>query len=339
LSSAQLHKRIIQQNSTDPALDAILITTNLTNTLSAIDAYLPSYPPMTSPPSGRRSILNALDLVLNQSLSYQKTYIQDWFHNRITLLLASLNAYTYSMGTKIFHAYNEGYLVKTGNVTLCFDLTRRPTLVGFAIPNALMINISAHCDVLFISHQHIDHYDTFVVNLMTTKGVPVVAPPDVGISPLANITRNLVNVMQNLTIQNGNASIGVYVYPGHQNNTGSSVLNNIVVVVTPDGLRIANIGDQDVCDALLYPWFSTIYQNTGAANVYFMKVYASPKTSFAQAFNPDLVIGSHIQELGHTVPEGYYKMLNLFEKYSIPMLTMFWGESYVYQVSTKTIAK
>jgi L-ascorbate metabolism protein UlaG (beta-lactamase superfamily) len=289
----------LKQNPTLSETENKIVNLNHNRTLSEIDKVLSSFPPQVSPSITRRLILATLDEVLWDQYGPQRSSIQDWFHKRMTLLLNELNSYDSSMGTKIYHVYNNGNIVKIEGITLCFDLVRRATLKGFAIPDDVMTNITRHCDVLFISHQHIDHYDSFVGKLMaTTWGRPVLGPSDISapfnFTSVVKRSNDLINVKQSLPIQGGNKTIGVYIYPGIQNTSDTDyVLDNIYVVETPKGIRIGNTGDHAEYDPISYPWFKNINQ-IGVTHILFIQIFANPRSNFISAFADQFFVVDNI---------------------------------------------
>ncbi len=364
----------------DPSLnerDNAFINRQAEALLGLVDDTLRGVPPQLPEPRERRLALWMLDAVVHDVYAPSRKPVQDFYHQRIARVADELETTTVKEGARIWMLYNIGYIVRTPSVTLAFDLHRGTrgfriddpvkgryvaACPGFPVRQKVMDRIIAQCDVLFISHRHPDHTDPDVISAAAdpfdyaitsgvsatfiAQGKPVVAPPDIWEGgPLHDKLTHLkreAHTRQKLAVQKGAQELEVVVYPGQQYQAGFGVLNNVVVVYTPEGMSFSHNGDQinDPYPAYQedYKWIDKV-RDHHKVDVLISNCWMNDLHRFVKGFDPKLVLAGHQNELGHSIFDRvpYWPDLKdsarAYEKLraeGYPILEMAWGESYHY---------
>lgn len=194
-------------------------------------------------------------------------------------------------GLRIWQMYNHGFIVKTPTVTFAFDLVDgKSSWNSPAWTVRLSDEILDRIDVLFVTHEHGDHYDETerIPAAIKARGGAVVYP---ALSAArANVT-HAVRAGQQLTL----GGLSVRAWPGPH-----VAYNLVYEVVTPSGHRVVHTGDneetanlpelEDVHVLLLNGW--TDGDSRPGSHVYGMK-------NALNRLRPDLMIPGHFEELAH----------------------------------------
>ena len=300
----------------------------------------PDYPE----PPARRTALLLLDAVLHDVYAPHRPPVQDFFKSRITRAIEEIEHSELSEGLRIWKLYNHGFVVQAKSVIIGFDLVRGKSVKvePFCIEDAEMSRLIDRCDVLFISHYHADHAEQWVAQTFIDQGKPVVAPPDIWEGkPIHKQLKHLERVAhreQLLPVKGGELNLKVVVYPGHQ---GLDIINNNYLVTTPEGLSVAQMGDQSNDDD--FHWIDEVGKYKDL-DVLLPNCWTTDIVRVARGFNPGLIISGHENEMGHTIDhrEPYWltyqrqKGSDRFGGssdvgYPTPLVLMTWGESYLYQ--------
>ena len=311
--------------------------------LRTVDDALTRFPPSEALPEGRRAALTTLDTILRDANPAQLAAVQRFFHRRIDAAADEMRRVEVRSGATVWQIYNHGFVVRTQSATLCFDLVRAKYLPGFALSEQTMRRIVQACDVLFVSHVHADHAESFVAQAFVDQGKPVVAPEQIGYRDLlyAQITQFEPSIaeVRTLPVRHGRVSLRVVVFPGHQ---GDEIDNNVVLVTTPEGISVAHTGDQ--WDSFAdFGWMDRVAQRF-RVDLLLPNDWTYDIARMVRGFRPSLVIPGHANELGHAVekrqPYGFsYQRKTGSDRfggsarvgYTEPMLVMTWGESFHYE--------
>lgn len=327
--------------------------------LKEITITLDTVPPVLPEPRERRLALRLLDAVLHDTHAPNRPCVQSFYQNRMALAIGQMEKEKPADGMLIWKMYNHGFVVRTPSVTVGFDLhcgvanfrwdkadgTReRVPSPGFPISDAMVTRLVAQCDVLFISHEHRDHADPRIVEAFLNAGKPVVAPePVLKDAPfhgkITHMTRES-NTIQKLPIQNASRQLDVVIYPGQQYQDGGA-LNNVTLVISPEGYSFAHNGDQ-INDP--YPeyqkdfeWIDKVHEHH-RVDVFMTNNWTNDVFRMVRGFDPELVLPGHQNELGHQmndrVPywgDGEFLKLNFEEmRAAYPTLDMTWGEKFLF---------
>ena len=300
---------------------------NLVSQILALD------PPGPRQSLERCSALMMIDLVLHDPEAPKRPAVQDFFHARMEAAARAIETAQVREGALIWKLYDHGFVVRTPTVTFAFDLIRgySANAQGFPVRNELMSRIVQHCDALFISHRHADHADPWVAQRFLEEGKPVLAPAEVWPGKplharITHLARNSSRV-QAVPIQGGQRRLKVVVYPGHQ---GKTIINNVWLVTTPEGMTFAQTGDQS--NKGDFTWIDTVGRHH-RVDVLMPNCWAPELVRMVDGFNPALVITGHENELGHSVDhrEPFWLSCIRLQNATCPWILMTWGESYHYR--------
>lgn len=330
----------------DPGLDLVqnaFMNMQAEALLSQANEVFANHPPNWPEPPSRKSALLLLDGVLHDVYAPQRPPVQHFFKKRIRNALDEIEQSKITDGARIWKLYNHGFLVRTQSVTIGFDLVRGESVgvEDFAIGNDDMKRLIDLCDVLFISHYHADHAELKVAQSFIDQGKPVIAPPDVWkeepIYPHLTHLERLAHTEQILPVRDGKLELRVVVYPGHQS---TDIINNVSLVITPEGLSVCQMGDQSNDDD--FQWIDEVGKHH-EVDVLLPNCWTTDIVRVAKGFNPAVIITGHENEMGHTIDhrEPYWLTYQRREgsdrfggsrdvAYTYPLVLMTWGESYHY---------
>lgn len=304
-----------------------------------MDANLPQYPAARI----RQTALYLFDAVMHDKYVAFRKPIQEFFHSRIEKAIIDIENTQIDEGAKIWKLYNMGFVVKTKSTTIAFDLVRAASSNSkdFELSEKIIKRIAKQCDVLFVSHKHDDHQDKVVAHIFLEAGKPVIAPEqfwknDPIFTKITHLKRE-TDLVQTIKIKDGKTELNVVIYPGHQ-MSGTDV--NVPLVLTPEGINIAHLGDQiNEGDFMIdYEWIDNVAKKFHV-DIMMPTNWTNELTRIAKGFNPELTIIGHEDELGHKVDdrdpfwgdtEHSEPSLVEFLNSDYPHLLMIWGESYHY---------
>ncbi len=328
LYQPNLHDRFDWWGDVDGFLDA-----QARRSLDLANQILTKYPPQFPEPKERRMALYLLDGVLHEEKAPSRKPVQAFLRHRITNTLAEIQTMHVTSGALIWKLYNETFVIRTPSTTFAFDLVRARLRgnEGFGLDDDLVSQIAAQCDALLISHRHRDHADETVARMFLDAGKPVVAPPEIWRDrPIHSEITHLPRIphkLQSLPIQNGNRNLSVVVYPGHQ---GSSIENNVPIVITPEGLSFSHTGDQSNQEDFV--WIDEIHQHY-SVDVLLPNCWTTDPDRLIAGVRPKLIIPGHENEMGHTIDhrEPFWLTYNRFAEHPAQLLVLGWGERFHYQ--------
>jgi L-ascorbate metabolism protein UlaG (beta-lactamase superfamily) len=305
--------------------------------------HLPDWPE----PPARKSAMLLLDGVLHDVYAPHRPPVQTFLKDRLKMAAEEIEQTQVAEGARIWKLYNHGFIVRTRSVTFAFDLVSGKSIGidGFRIEDDVMQRLVNQCDVLFISHYHSDHAEEKVAQAFIDQGKPVVAPPAVWkdraiYAQISHLERE-PHALQKLLLQDGQKELQVVVYPGHQ---GANIENNVSLVISPEGLSFAQMGDQSNDNDFV--WIDEV-GDRHQVDVLMPNCWTTDIVRVAQGFNPALIITGHENEMGHTIDHREPNWLTYQRKegsdrfggsrdvgYSQPLILMTWGESYHYNRDT-----
>lgn len=298
-------------------------------TLEWVDHVLSQHPPAWPEPEIRRRALYMLDEPLHVLSAPIEPPVCEFLNRRIEKSVLEIESEIVSDGITIWKLYNHGFIVKSPEATLGFDLHRGP-FESFHIKSDLFDRILQAAQVLFISHEHGDHADKYAVSRMMESGKPVIAPPDLWQddalhSQLIKPERDW-KIEHRLTLDD--TPIMFRVFPGHQ---GAKLLNNVYMVELPCDHHIMHTGDQsDSSDFDV--WIDDIHEAFDV-DVLIPNCWTTDLPRLLRGVCPRLVITGHENELAHKVDhrEAFSKTYSHIVEEQIPVLVMAWGERYHFE--------
>ncbi|HEX9934071.1 MAG TPA: sugar-binding protein, partial [bacterium] len=287
--------------------------------LEQIHDSLLENPPNTGNPVLREQAILDLDDILKSDSSRTSQMVSMFYTSMIEKVNNEIKANVVK-GASVWMMYNHGYIVKTPTVTFAFDLVDGYSSWSRQLPADLLKRIK----VLFISHNHGDHYDASVVNAIINNGGYVVVPSEnsylgnVGMSP-----------GQALTL----SGLDIHAYNGLHGEMPSRIYE----VNCPNGLRILFTGDNQTSETLpQVEDIDVLFLNAWVNDSGVGTPVAGMRNSLAK-LKPKMMIPGHIQELGHDYkpgdPTGRVIYQWAFEVDDVPVdskvQVMAWGERFI----------
>lgn len=295
------------------------------------DVALDENPPMVNATAARKAALYCLD-ALHHDVRYDNSEaMREFCNSRINKLVADLEK-PVKKGLKIYKVYNEGMVARTKSVTVAFDLVRGTYLARRQhagtdyriVTDEQMKAIVDKCDVMFLSHNHTDHIDRWVVEQFIAAGKPVIANPEI----LANVDgvdhwRDDEGIFSNeLMLKNGE-KLQVKIFPGHQ----KPIRNNVPVITTPEKYTICHTGDQHDSKSSS-AWIETVKDNAPKIDALMINCWTNSILKALKGFNPRYVITAHENEMGHSIDhrEAFWLTFDKLKTTEYPFVVMSWGE-------------
>lgn len=298
-----------------------------------VDQALDEYPPVPGASTIRKSILFNLDALLHDTKFDNSEYMREFCDSRVSKTVARFQT-PVKKGMDVCKVYNEGFVARTKSVSIAFDLVRGTYLASGAhkgsgyriVADDQMAAIIDKCDVLFLSHNHADHVDRWVVDKFIAANKPVIAPtqilPDVkGVTHYRSETEVL---SVEVPLKTG-ITLAVKIFPGHQH----PIMNNIYVVTTPEGYSVCHTGDQ--YSNTDFTWIESARVNAPKIDAMIMNCWTPKPMQTVKGFNPRYVITAHENEMGHSIDhrEAFWLTFDKFKECKYPYVVMAWGEGFL----------
>jgi len=286
--------------------------------LVEIRDVLRSNPPNSRNDAVREEAILNLDEYLKRDASRTDPQMI-WFYEHMVDAVNSDLSSPVTEGARIWSMYNDGFIVKTPSTVFAFDLVDAYSGWSYRIPSSVLYQIQ----VLFVSHNHGDHYDSDVTNLVRLGGGEVVCPAEdsfgsIRLGPGEQATIAGLSV----TAHNGLHSVPVRVYE----------------VTTPEGLTFLHTGDNQT---------STTLPSGLRVDVLLLNAWVNESGTTSSIIGmrncinkilPFLTIPGHIQELSHAAPRPSFESALAADDVPIPGIVSVeaWGERYDYVPSYET---
>lgn len=297
--------------------------------LDLADKALNANPPAKTINLERQMAMLMLDAVTHEPAPIDNPAVLDYLALRMNRVLEDLDKPLKGRKSlRIYKLYNCGMLFRTKDLTVAVDINGRE---GKLIPDEIMEKLVSHIDVLFITHNHNDHYDIHVRDFCHKAGVPIYATDEIfKDDPKVNhIWKDgLYTFGADLT----KGHIGVNVLPGHQD----PLHNNIWIVTLPNGKTVVATGDQWMDGKKDLEWMKDIHTRLPRIDVLSMDCWIHDYDDHVAAFNPRLVISQHENEIGaHGIDHRESFWMTMFKQEKVhqsqvPYVLMTWGEWYDY---------
>ncbi len=297
-----------------------------------VDQALDEFPPVEGASTIRQSVLYNLDALLHNTKFDNSEYLRNFCNSRMEKVVARLQT-PVKKGMEVYKIYNEGFVARTKSVSVAFDLVRGTYLASGVhkdtdyriLTDEQMEAIIDKCDVMFLSHNHADHVDRWVVDKFIAANKPVIAPtqilPDVqGVTHYRSESEVLkVEIPLKIGI-----NLPVVIFPGHQH----PIMNNVYVVTTPEGLSVCHTGDQYGKDD--FKWIESARVNAPKIDALIMNCWTTKPLEAVKGFNPRYLITAHENEMGHSIDhrEAFWLTFDKYKECKYPYVVMAWGEGF-----------
>lgn len=289
-----------------------------------IDEALTEFPPVVGETTERKLALYLMDAMLHETKYDADEALFQFADKRIKKLVADLQ-HPVKKGMKIYKAYNDGFIARTQSVTIAFDIVRGSSEGRKIVSDKRIREIAAQCDILFLSHNHGDHVDKFVVEQFTQAGKPVIATNNI-LKDDEKVThlRGEQRIEQEIALNNGK-KLQVAIFPGHQDK----LENNLYVITTPEKKTVAQIGDQSNPDDMA--WIANLHKEIKRPDALIINCWTSPLKELVDGFNPKLVVCGHENEMGHTINhrESFWLSFQDMKVLNRDYLILGWGEGFL----------
>lgn len=299
--------------------------------LELVNDIIDQEKPSVEPPSkARMAALYLLDQMLHDTRLDGSPLIADFLDGRMQRVIADFEV-PLQEGMKIYKLYNDGWIVRTPSVAIGWDIYRGGkvkeadrSLMSDSIARALV----DRCDILFLTHNHGDHVDPFVVECFLEQGKPVVAPDEIMPGDARILHTRRPEIWQESFKAANGAQLKATVVPGHQDH----LQNNIYILTLPEGYTVSSSGDQwlrEDQDLML-----NLQVKTPPVDVFMPICWAADLPGFCKSVGAKVVLTGHENELGHHSidhREAYWLSYNKLEDFPIPNSLMTWGESFFYK--------
>ena len=283
-----------------------------------IDETIERNPASAEPSAERQLALASLDALLHDTRNDDSPALHAFLDRRMARVAAQLKARPKKKDVELFKLYNDGFVVRSGGVTVGFDLCGTRQGVKY-IPAPLMREIVGRCDLLFISHRDPDHADANVVDMAFEAGIPVYGPEDYGNEKTEKVR------MEDYGSRRLAKGLEVQALPGHQDD----LQNNIYVVTFPNGRTVAHCGDQYNREDLA--WLKTVSEKMARPlDILIIDCWALELKETVDGFSPRLVVFGHENEMGHTIDhrEAFWLTQEKSNTLPVPSVILSWGEGY-----------
>lgn len=295
--------------------------------LELANEILANNPPLagTSPSRERRAALMMIDQILHDARLDSSEHVATFMDMRMDAVLKDMQT-PLKEGVKVYRLYNSGTIVRTPEVTMAWDIYRGPRKFGKEKRRLISDSIASilvdNCDIMFLTHNHSDHIDPFVIDMFLSRGKPVVCPDEIIPDEKRAVhTRKEKIWKEKFKAANG-VSLNCTILPGHQDH----LQNNIVIATTPGGFSACMTGDQWLKDDL--EWVCSLQGKIPPVDLLITHCWAARLPEFVSSFSPKIAITSHENELGHTADHREALWLSLLkaEETTPQVIVMTWGE-------------
>lgn len=315
-----------QQKSAEPVAfwgkeDAYLLK-QASHMFNLVDEALTENPPVIGAPMARKLALYNLDAMLHE-VKYDNTEpFCNFIDSRIGKVIEDMKS-PVKRGVKIYKIYNDGFVVRTKSANIAFDVVRGACKGQQLLSDEQVDAIVDKCDVLFLSHNHGDHVDKYVVNRFIEAGKPVIAASEI-LPDLEGVThyRSESEILDKVVKLKSGEELQVKIFPGHQ----SPMMCNIYVVTTPDKYTVAHTGDQ--YDKNDMEWIAEIKEKAPKIDALMINCWSYQIAEAIKGFDPRYVLSGHENEMGHTIDhrEAFWLTFQKLEPVQHDYVVMSWGE-------------
>lgn len=289
-----------------------------------VDEGLDAYPPVVGSTIERRLALYNLDYLLHDTTNDNSVAFCNFVASRLNKLIADLKR-PMKRDMRIYKIYNDAFIVRTKSVNIAFDISRCRCR-GFNEPiitKELAEKLVEHCDVLFLSHNHGDHVDRFVVDLFIKAGKPVIAAPNILVDVEGVTHRRIEDCPDIMDVKlKGGEKLHVTIFPGYQ----STLMNNVYVVTTPEKYTVCHTGD--LYGKRNVDWMSQFKDLDLTIDALLVNCWTNNIDKTIATINPRYVISAHENEMGHTIDhrEAFWLTFTKLAEIKHPYVIMAWGE-------------
>ena len=284
----------------------------------------------------RENELYSIDAITHNPKPHNNA-IKDLFFNRYKKSLESIKNTEVESGVVVWNIYNMSYIVKTESITVAFDLVLLPDCMikegELKSHEKVLTEIVKLCNILFVSHNHEDHFDNFVAQEFLSLNKPVIAQKDIfrdkdfynKITHLRSDGKEI-----EFAISEIDEKIELRIYPGHQAIAADAAIDdNFTVLTFPNNITVAHSGDQSwKAD---FSWLDTI-KNDVDIDILMINTWTLSPDRLAKGLDPEIILPGHMNEMDHSILGRipYWKSYQFWRNSKEKTIHLFWGEPYFY---------
>lgn len=300
--------------------------------LDLADKALNENPPATKINLEREMALLMIDAVTHEPKPIENPAVKEFLAKRMNHVLEDLDKpLKGKKSLRIYKLYNCGIIFRTRDLTVAVDINGRD---GVLIPDEIMEKIVDHVDILFLTHNHGDHFDHHVRDFCHKRQIPIYATDEIFQNDI-QVKHVWKDEPYAFDIDLPKGKLGVNVLPGHQ----EPLKNNIWVVRLPNGKVVAATGDQWASERKDLDWLKDIHKKLPRIDVLSMDCWIHDFDEHLADFNPRLLVSQHENEIGaHGIDHRESFWMTMYKnRYfntttaTIPWVLMAWGEWYDYK--------
>ncbi len=284
----------------------------------------------------RKEALFLIDAITHDPKPHNSA-IKEFFFNRYKKSLESIKATNVDSGVVVWNVYNMAYIVKSKDIIIAFDLVLLPDCMikeGEMEEHKKVLSEMVNlCDILFVSHNHEDHYDNYVAQEFLSQNKPVIAEDHIFIdkdfyNKITHVTRNGKEI--HFSVPGVEKKLALRIYPGHQAIAADAAMNdNFAVVTLPNNITIAHSGDQSWGPD--FSWLDTM-KNDVNIDILMVNTWTADPDRLVKGLNPKVILPGHVNEMDHTIlgRVPYWKSYKVWKNSEAKTIQLFWGESFIY---------
>jgi|GEM_PF-80760 len=289
-----------------------------------------------------RNILKDFDRVLSHGNLARNTQLKNFYEKRVRKVLDDLKRRKVEQGVFLYQLYNSGYVIQTPTLNIGIDVVsgRHVWDVYWDVDPRVVSKLTDLLDISFVTHRLPDHLDLDVVNRLISQDKIVVVPSGmeslcingvIGFEP--GESRDLYSLGRDHISLKIQAFEGVY-----RHMSAKDIDMRCYRMSIEERLHIFHlaehsyggfssvpgdpfyIGDIDHVDILICPLPRS--EVDGEMTRFYQ---------FVKRLNPDVIIPSHLAELGQSEsePDGgpYERAHEILEKTGKDFAVLTWGDS------------
>lgn len=280
----------------------------------------------------RKNALYLVDAITHYP-SPHNDCLKDMFLNRYVKTIESIKNTEVDEGVVVWNIYNMSYIVKSPEITIAFDLIRLPTSLRKDSNENIYKNTAKEiidlCDILFVSHIHGDHADSFVASEFLYQEKPVISHSGVFkgkdfYNRISHLNRNGKLIKYKVS----GTEIEIRIYPGHQAiSADAAVDNNFSVVTLPNNITVAHSGDQSWGDD--FEWLDVMHKDA-KIDILMVNTWTANPNRLVIGLNPNIILPGHMNEMNHEISTRipFWKSYQYWQNIDDRVVHLFWGEPY-----------
>lgn len=288
----------------------------------------------------RRNALYLIDAITHYPSPHDES-LKQMFLDRYKKAIFKIKETQVQSGIAVWNIYNMSYVVKSSEITIAFDLIRLPPALRIdgkeELYKTLAKEIINSCDILFISHIHGDHADSFVAEEFISQNKPVISNLDIFrekeiFDKIIHLPANAEKV--DFQVEGTNAELGLRIYPGHQAISAEEAIdNNFTLVTLPNNITLAHSGDQSWLND--FKWIDSVHEEVNV-DILMANTWTHSPDRLIAGLKPEITFPGHINEMSHPISSRipFWKSYQSWRNNEGKVIHLFWGETYLYNKIT-----